>query len=76
MYFVWDDASVANHLYEAVRVLCYVPVAEDARLTGYVNNIQTTWGKHCNKIVFFASSNHTEHSSVVGLGKNTFVYYY
>jgi len=74
MYLASDDNSTANHLYETVRVLCYVPVSNEA-LRDKAVHVQRTWGRHCNKLLFFAEQNLQDKDkadlnmdSVVGLG--------
>ena len=69
-----DDNSTAKHLYETVRVLCYVPVSNQD-LRSKAVHVQRTWGRHCNKLIFFAEPGLQEENkadldinSVVGLG--------
>ena len=46
--------------------MCYVPIADES-VNETAPHVLNTWGKHCNKLVFFANNPH-EGFPVVGLG--------
>ena len=46
-----------DKLYDKVRVLCYVPSAENS-LQSEARPVINTWGKHCNKLIFFTETEH------------------
>ena len=65
-----DDNRTAQHLYNTIRVLCYVPVP-DQGLYHKAIHVHRTWGRHCNKLIFFAEHNPADKRlglPVIGLG--------
>ena len=49
-----DDRTVADDLYNKVRVLCWV-MTQPKNLETRSRHIKNTWGKRCNKLLFFSS---------------------
>lgn len=49
-----DDDSLAKQLFKSVRVLCWVLTSPD-NLERKAIHVKNTWGKRCNKILFFSS---------------------
>lgn len=50
---VSEDLNLAEFLYSEVRVLCVVMTSDQA-LNDYGLIIMDTWGKRCNKLLFFS----------------------
>ena len=61
-----DDNRTAQQLYNRVRILCYVPVA-DSGLRDKALHVYRTWGRHCNKLVFFAEHEPSGENAELGL---------
>ncbi|KAL5006244.1 hypothetical protein ScPMuIL_015050 [Solemya velum] len=49
-----DDDKLARNLYDRVRILCWVMTAPQSLETKAIH-VKKTWGKRCNKIIFFSS---------------------
>lgn len=49
-----DDDHVAEELFKSVRVLCWVMTSPE-NLQKKAIHVKNTWGKRCNKILFFSS---------------------
>ncbi|XP_041366714.1 glycoprotein-N-acetylgalactosamine 3-beta-galactosyltransferase 1-like [Gigantopelta aegis] len=60
------DTRIADVVSEHVRVLCWVLVQDGAFHTKAVH-INNTWGKRCDRLLFFGSTTN-ETSPVIGLG--------
>jgi glycoprotein-N-acetylgalactosamine 3-beta-galactosyltransferase len=58
------DTSLADNLYNEVKILCMVmtyPANHDTKAV----HVRRTWGRRCNKILFMTSANHSELETVV-----------
>jgi epoxyqueuosine reductase QueG len=58
------DTSLADNLYNEVKILCMVmtyPANHDTKAV----HVRRTWGRRCNKLLFMTSANHSELETVV-----------
>ena len=62
----FQKVTVERDLYEHVRVLCFVPCSDNT-VNDKAIHVMNTWGKHCNKLIFFTDKEHTGFPTV-GLG--------
>ncbi|XP_034668764.1 uncharacterized protein LOC117901907 [Drosophila subobscura] len=58
--------TVARRLRQSVRVLCLVLTWPTNHMSG-AKTISETWGRHCNRVVFYSSSPRVGKPSIVGL---------
>ncbi|XP_055848909.1 glycoprotein-N-acetylgalactosamine 3-beta-galactosyltransferase 1-like isoform X2 [Episyrphus balteatus] len=58
-----ENSSLANQLYNEVRILCWV-MTQPANHQKKAKHVQRTWGKRCNKVVFMSSQEDPELGSV------------
>ncbi|XP_026851701.1 glycoprotein-N-acetylgalactosamine 3-beta-galactosyltransferase 1-B [Electrophorus electricus] len=49
-----EDSTVADALYEQVRILCWVMTGPD-NLQKKARHVKATWSRHCNIVVFMSS---------------------
>jgi glycoprotein-N-acetylgalactosamine 3-beta-galactosyltransferase len=49
-----DTTNLAEYLYGKVRVLCFV-MTDASGLSNQGSYLMDTWGKRCNKILFFSN---------------------
>ncbi|XP_055848910.1 glycoprotein-N-acetylgalactosamine 3-beta-galactosyltransferase 1-like [Episyrphus balteatus] len=67
-----ENNSIANQLYNEVRVLCWV-MTQPANHQKKAKHVQRTWGNRCNKVVFMSSKDDPELGAValpVNEGRN------
>ena len=56
---VLEDHSVADILFDKVRVLCWILTNPENHMTKAIH-VKRTWGKRCNRILFMSSANDAE----------------
>ena len=50
-----DNLTTAEELSQRVRVLCFIPAADNS-LQEKGKAVMATWGRRCNKLIFFTNS--------------------
>ena len=53
-----DDDTIARKLEKTVRVLCWI-MTSPTNLDRRAVHVRNTWGKRCNKLLFFSSKNNS-----------------
>lgn len=69
---IFENSSVAQKLYEEVRVLCWVMTNPKNHRTK-ARHVKRTWGKRCNKLLFMSTKEDEELNSIalpVSEGRN------
>ncbi|XP_062314527.1 glycoprotein-N-acetylgalactosamine 3-beta-galactosyltransferase 1-A [Osmerus eperlanus] len=61
-----EDNSVADELYQKVRILCWV-MTGPSNLHSKAHHVKATWSRHCNLVVFMSSVDDPDFPTV-GLG--------
>ncbi|KAK2140542.1 hypothetical protein LSH36_1321g00053 [Paralvinella palmiformis] len=68
-HFHVDDHRMANELAKKVRVLCWITTYSE-NLQKRAIHIKNTWGKRCNKLLFFSDKDERNFPAI-GLGVDT-----
>lgn len=70
-YHTTDDGTVANELYDKVKILCWIMTSPSNHKEKAIH-INNTWARRCNKVLFMSSEEDDELETIalpVGEGR-------